>query len=340
MFGRWLALVLQIALASPAAAQAPAAAPELKLSTALGPAYAQGKAGEIWAQLIRERSAGRLPVRHFPGATLIQRDAAREFGALRDGGVDLAVGSTLAWAAQVPQLNLPALPWLIPNDTQLDALLDGEVGSRLATSVEAAGVVALAWAANGFTALATRGPIRKPADLQGLKLRVQDASLALDLIAGLGAQGSTMAAAQARAAFAQGALDGTETSIPAYTASRLDAAGLTHLLLWDARADVLVFAVNRRRWDGWSESDRALVRQAAQDAAREAGAVARRAADADAMAVLARQGVNVTRLTPAGKDAFRAAARTVFERWAGAVGWDLVRAADPAVEEPKLAPKQ
>jgi TRAP-type C4-dicarboxylate transport system substrate-binding protein len=340
VFGRWPAVVLLIALALPAAAQAPAAAPELKLSTALGPAYAQGKAGEIWAQLVRERSAGRLPVKHFPGATLTQRDAAREFGALRDGGVDLAVGSTLAWAAQVPQLNLPGLPWLIPNDALLDALLNGEGGTRLAASVEAAGAVVLAWAANGFTALATRGPVRKPADLQGLKIRVQEATLALDLLAVLGAQGTTMAAAEARAALAQGGLDGQETSIPAYAASRLDTAGLTHLLLWDARADVLVFAVNRKRWDGWNESDRALVRQAAQDAARDAAAVARRAGDADALAVLARQGVKVTRLTPAGKDAFRAAAQPVFERWAGAVGWDLVRAADPAIEEPKAAPKQ
>ena len=73
-----------LALILPAAAQAPqqATATEWKLSTALGPSYPQGRGGVIWARLIRERSGGRLNVTVFPGATLTQRDAAREFGAL------------------------------------------------------------------------------------------------------------------------------------------------------------------------------------------------------------------------------------------------------------------
>src|SRR6266567_3129021 len=60
----------------------PAWTRELKLSTALGSAYPLGKAGELWASLIRDRSGGRLAVKHFPGAMLARRDPAREFGAL------------------------------------------------------------------------------------------------------------------------------------------------------------------------------------------------------------------------------------------------------------------
>ena len=299
--GRGLALMLCLALVSNVAAQTGAPPTELKLSTALGPAYAQGKAGEVWAQLIRDRSAGRLAAKHFPGAALIQRDAVREFAALRDGGIDLAVGSTLVWSAQVPELNLLALPWLFPSETAFETLLGGEVGRRLAAPLAAAGVVPLAWVANDFTALATRVAVRKPADLAGLKIRVQSSPLALELLAALGAQSMSMGAVEARAAFASGGLDGQEISIPAYAAARLDTAGLTHVLLWDARADALIFAVNRARWETWSESDRTLVRQAAQDAAHEAAALARRAGDAATLATLARQGVNITRLTPAGK---------------------------------------
>src|SRR4029077_2436058 len=106
-----------------------------------------------------------------------------------------------------------------------------------------------------------------------------------------------------------GALDGQETTLAAYDASRLDMAGLTHVLLWEARADALVFAVNRKRWESWSEDDRALVRLAAQDAAREAAAFARHTSNMDALAALARRGVSITRLTPAGKDAFRLASQ-------------------------------
>jgi TRAP-type transport system periplasmic protein len=324
----------------PAQAQNAASPPELKLSTALGPAYAQGKAGEIWAALIRDRSAGRLGAKHFPGAALVQRDPVREFAAVRDGRIELAVGSTLVWSAQVPELNLFSLPWLVPDDAALQALLAGDVGRRLSARLDALDVVALAWMANGFSALATRSAVRKPADAVGLNIRVQSSPLATDLFVALGAQPSAMNAADARAAFTSGALDGQEVGVAAYAASRLDTAGLTHLLLWDARADALVFVVNRTRWDAWSEADRTLVRQAAEDAARETAAFARRAVDSAALAALARQGVNITRLTPAGKEAFRVAAHPVFERWAAVAGADLVRAAETAVAEAPASPKQ
>ena len=310
------------------------------MSTALGPAYAQGKAGEVWATLIRDRSAGRLAARHYPGAVLTQRDAVREFAALRDGSIDLAVGSTLVWSAQVPALNLLALPWLVPNDTALEALLAGDVGRHLTSSLEGAGVVPLASVANGFTALATRVVVRKPADVAGLKIRVPGSPLAIDMLAALDAQSTSMSAVDARVALGNGMLDGQETSIAAFAASRLDTAGLTHLLLWEARADALIFAVNRARWDAWSESDRALVRQAAQDAAREAVAMVRRAGDAATLATLARQGVSITRLTPAGKGAFRAAVQPVFERWAAVAGWELVRAAETGGADADATRKQ
>jgi TRAP-type transport system periplasmic protein len=333
-------LAFVVAFVLPAKAQNTAPPTELKLSTALGPAYVQGRAGEVWAAHIRDRSAGRMAAKHFPGAALIQRDPVREFAALRDGRIDLAVGSTLVWSAQVPELNLLSLPWLVADDAALQGLLAGEVGWRLSARLEALDVVPLAWMANGFSALATRAIVRKPADVAGLKIRVQSSPLAIDLLAALGAQPSTMDAVSARAAFASGALDGQEVSIAAYAASRLDTAGLTHLLLWDARADALVFVVNRARWDAWSETDRALVRQSAQDAAREAGAFARRAGDAGTLAALARQGVNITRLTPAGKEAFRAATHPVFERWAAVVGSELVGAAETAIAESAAGRKQ
>src|SRR5450755_4398854 len=159
----------------------------LKLSTAQGPAYPLGKAGEIWAALIRERSGGRLTVTYYPGATLSSRDPAREFGALRAGSVDLAVGSTLAWSAQVPQLNVLALPWLVPDEPALESLIDGDTRKRLSAILETDGVIAVAWAANGFIELASKAPVHAPADLAGLKVRAPASPLIEETLAALGA---------------------------------------------------------------------------------------------------------------------------------------------------------
>ena len=331
-----IAAGLGLALTLPVAGQAPPpAAIEWKLSTALGPTYPEGKAGAIWAALIGERSDGRLKAILFPGATLAQRDPAREFLALRDGGIDLAVGSAAAWAMQVKELNLIALPWLVPDADALDALLQSAVAQRLAESVQAAGVVPLAWASAGFSELATLRAIHAPPDLNGLRLRVAASPLFLDTLVALGARPASLSTEDARAAQRSGALDGEITSVAAYRIARTYTLGLTHLLVWGAHADALLFAVNRKLWDGLSDADRELIRQAARDAAVQATALARTQADAAALAELAGQGATITRLTPAGKEPFREACHAAYERWAALIGQDLVHAAEAVVAAPR-----
>jgi TRAP-type transport system periplasmic protein len=329
IFASTLLLFAATALVTVTGAQerASATAAPLKLSTARGPAYPLGKAGEVWGTLIRERSGERIAVTHYPGATLSGRDPSREFGALRDRATDLAVGSTLMWSVQVAQLNVLALPWLVNGADEMQALLDGNLGKSLGAALESRGVVAVAWAENGFIELASTMPVHKPADLTGLRLRAQGSPLIEDTLAALGARASAMSAVDARKMLERGELDGEETSIAAYSAARLYAGPLSHLLLWQAHADVMVFAVNQALWNSWSEADRALVRDAAGEAARQARSMAQRLTGEAALAKLGAQAAVVNRLTPAGKDAFREATRAVYDRWTPIIGADLVDAA-------------
>lgn len=308
---------------------------EFKLSTALGPAYPLGKAGEIWAARIRERSGGRIAATHVPGAVLSQRDPTRELPALRDGGIELAVGSAQVWSQQIPGLNLFTLPWLARNDTALDALVgDPAVRQLLTQRLERAGVVAVEWADNGFLELATRIAVHKPADLDRVRIRAVHAPVIEDTLAALHALPTAMSAAEARAASASGMLDGQLTSVAAYAATRGYADGFVHLLLWNAHADALVFAVNQGVWTALTESEREVVREAAKDAARRASEMRRELTGDSALAVVATQGAKVNRLTPAGKAAFRQSTEAVYDKWSAAIGIDLVRAAEAAVAVP------
>src|SRR5215471_3517175 len=160
------ALLVALAFcASGVMAQAADKAKELKLSVAVGPAYAMGKAADRWAKAIDDKSGGAFAVKLSPGAVLTQGDPQREFAALRDGGADLAVGSSLFWSGQVTELGVVGLPWLVPDDKDLIALTTGSIADRLTTAVERAGVVPLALAPLGHRELATRadGP-RTPAE--------------------------------------------------------------------------------------------------------------------------------------------------------------------------------
>ena len=303
-----------------------------KLSTAVGPAFALGKAGQRWAKLIAEKSDGKLAVQLFPGAALAQRDPAREFLALRDGAADLAVGSTLFWAPQVNELTLIGLPWLAPDGRALDALVAGTVKDRLDAAIERAGGVPLALAALGHRALATTAKdVRTPEDLGGLEVRVTSTPLLFDLFMGLGAHPRAMAFADAETAFRAGTLNAQEGTPAPFAAARLDALGVRHVLLWGAVAEAAVFAVNRTVWDGFSDEQRGFVSDAAQQAARELPALVQAENDA-ALADLRKRGIVVTRLTATGQGAFAAAARGVYDKWAAVAGEDLVRAAEAAVK--------
>jgi TRAP-type C4-dicarboxylate transport system substrate-binding protein len=329
-----LAAVLLIALAALGTAPSvPAQAPprEWKLSTAVGPAFALGKAGARWATLIGEKSAGSLAVKLHPGATLAQRDPAREFAALRDGGAELAVGSTLQWAAAVPELGVVGLPWLASGAPQLAALAAEPFAGRLAAAMERAGVVALAFAPMGHRALATVGKaVREPADVAGLAVRVPALPAVAALYAALGASPQVLEFAAAQAAFKSGALGAQDGSAGSFVAARLEAAGFRHVADWQAIGEVGVFAVNAKVWSAWTDAERALVRAAAIEAAGSLATLARDES-VQGLAELRQRGMAVTRLTLEGRAAFAAASRAAYDRAATAAGEELVRAAEAAV---------
>ena len=142
-------------------AQAADYKPEYRLSTVLGPAFTWGKAGERWADLVKQKTEGRINVKLYPGTSLVGGDQTREFSAIRQGVIDLAIGSSINWSPQVKQLNLFALPFLTPDAKGLDALIKGEVGKDISTILEKQGVVPLAFGENGFREISRPPPISR-----------------------------------------------------------------------------------------------------------------------------------------------------------------------------------
>jgi TRAP-type transport system periplasmic protein len=326
--------VLAVLVAATMAARAADAPPppELKLSVAVGPAYALGEAADRWAKAIAARSAGRLQVKVFAGATLAQRDPAREFAALKAGAADLAVGTTLYWSGEVKELGAVSLPWLAVGRARLGALSRDPVAAALAAALTRAGVVPLAFAPLGHHALATTDrAVEVPADLAGRRVRVVGPPEIAEFYTALGALPQTTTFAAAEAAFAAGTLDAQDGTVAAFAATHAYSVGLKRVLLWDAIAEVAVFAVNRARWDAWSETDRERVRTSARDVAGELAGIAQDGEEA-ALKDLRRGGMSIARLTPAGRAAFSTATRGLYDRWTANVGPDLVHAAEVAVE--------
>lgn len=308
---------------------------EYRMSLVLGPAFPWGKGGQIWAELVKERTQGRINIKLYPGVSLIQGDQTREFSALRQGVIDMAVGSTINWSPQVKQLNLFSMPFLMPDYAAIDALTQGPVGKQIFTTLDKAGVVPLAWGENGYRELSnSKRAVRSPADLKGLKIRVVGSPLFLDTFTALGANPTQMSWADAQPAFASGAVDGQENPLSIFTAAKLHNVSQKHVTLWGYVADPLIFVVNKEIWASWTPADQAIVRQAALDAGKQEIALARKGlveADQPLLKDITNLGVTITQLSPAERDAFVKATRPVYDKWKNTVGVDLVKTAEASI---------
>ena len=323
------------ALAFTVAAPAQTYKSEYKMSLVLGPAYPWGKGGDIWASLVRERTQGRINIKLYPGVSLIQGDQTREFSAIRQGVIDLAVGSTINWSPQVKELNLFSLPFLFPDYAAMDALTQGDVGKDIFRIIEKAGVMPLAWGENGYREISnSKLPIKKPEDLKGLKIRVVGSPLFLDTFTALGANPTQMSWADAQPALATGAVDGQENPMAIYTAAKLHTMAQKYVTMWGYVSDPLIFVVNKDIWASWTDADRAIVKQAAVDAGKMEIMIARKGlaeADRPLLKEIASHGVTVTQLSPQEREAFVKATRPVYDKWKTQIGAPLVNAAEKSI---------
>jgi tripartite ATP-independent transporter DctP family solute receptor len=320
--------------AAPAFAQTKYAA-EYRLSTVVGTAFPWGKAGERWGDMVRQKTDGRINIKMYPGASLVAGDQTREFSAIRQGVIDLAIGSTINWSPQVRQLNIFSLPFLMPDYAAIDALTQGEVGKELFAIIEKAGVVPLAWGENGFREVTnSKRELRRPEDFKGLKFRVVGSPLFLDTFNALGANPTQMSWADAQPALASGAVDGQENPLTIFTAAKLQNVGQKNVTLWGYVADPLIFVVNRQVWESWTPQDRTIVREAAIEAGRYCIQLARdgmTGADPAVPKQIEGFGVKVVRLTDQERGAFKKATQPVYDKWARQIGPELVKKAEASV---------
>ena len=308
---------------------------EYRVSTVVPAPFPWGIAANKWAELTAERSDGRINLKIYPGVQLVQGDQTREFTAMRQGVIDMAVGSTINWSPQIVELNLFSLPFLMPDYAALDALTQGPVGERIFEIVQEKGAVPLAWAENGFREVTnSKTAIRTPADMAGLKLRVVGSPIFSDMFSALGANPTQMSWADAQPALTTGAVDGQENPLTIYSVLNMHELGQSNVTLWHYVADPLIFAVNQQVWDSFTPEDQEILRQAAIDAGAHGIEVARKGltdGDQSLIKEIEGHGVNVVTLTPEERQAFVDATRPVYDAWKVKIGADLVDMAEQSI---------
>ncbi|MFM2398262.1 MAG: hypothetical protein RL341_419 [Pseudomonadota bacterium] len=289
---------------------------EYKMSTVVPPAFAWGKGGEIFATLVRERTAGRINIKQYPGASRVQGQQDREFSAMRQGTIDVLCGAPINWSGTVRDFGMFTLPFLMPDHKAYDEVVNSEFMSKdYFEIVRRSGAEPLAVGETGYRQLSnSKRPLLKPDDLKGLKIRVVGSPMYGEIMSGMGGNPTFMSWADAQPALASGAVDGQENPLEVFLAAKVHTLGQKYVTKWNYSNDILLFAIANPIWQSWTPADQKIVREAAQDAAKQQTALVRKlfAEDVERVRGL---GVEVHVPTPAEMQQWQIACRRVYARW-------------------------
>jgi tripartite ATP-independent transporter DctP family solute receptor len=252
-------------LAAAIAFAAPSAGQEVRLRLAeLHPSdHPTAKADYEFARLTRERSGGRIQISVYADSVLGQELEVLE--QLKFGSIDIARVSLAAVSSYVPRLDALQMPYLYRDEDQMWRVLKGGIGKELLASVGQAGFVGLGWfeagARNFYNA---RKEVRRPSDLAGLRIRVQEGGITDDIVAAYGAESVALAFGESYGAILRGSVDGAENNIPTYYSSRHYQIAKYYTLTEHARIPEIVVG-SALSFSELTVADRELIAKAAMD---------------------------------------------------------------------------
>jgi len=289
---------------------------EYKMSTVVPPAFAWGRGGEIFLTLVKERTNGRIVIKQYPGASLVQGQQDREFSAMRQGVIDVLCGAPINWTSTVPQLGIFTLPFLMPDHKAWDAVMaDAPLMKDYFELVRKAGAEPLAVGETGYRQISnSKRAVIRPDDMKGLKIRVVGSPMYGDIMTSMGANPTFMSFADAQPALASGAIDGQENPLEVFLAAKIQTLGQKFVIKWNYSNDILLFAIAAPVWASWTPADQKIVREAAVDAAKQQTALVRKLFAED-VAKVGALGVAVHVPSAPEMEAWQIAARRPYARY-------------------------
>lgn len=333
-----LSILLFLALVLSTSVSAATYKPEYKLSLVIGPQTPWGQAAQKFADLVKERTGGKINIKCYFAGQLFAGMQTNEFLITRQGIADFAVGSTINWSPTIKELNLFSLPFFFPDYKHLDAVEAGEPGKRIYKIIEEKGVLGLGWGENGYRELTnSKHPVRKPEDLNGLKVRVVGSPIFIDTFRALGGNPVSINWSECLTALQQGTVDGQENPVVSIIIPYKLWEMNKNITIWHYTIDPLILGVSKLTWDSFDPKDREIIAQAAQEAMAWNKKEARKGLEGstEAVDILKSKGMEVVIFTPKDMETFKVKTKSVYDKWIKEIGPDLVDAAEKIVKRIK-----
>ena len=255
---------LAFTVALPASAQT-----VLKAADVHPAGYPNVVAIESLGKKLEAATNGKYKLQMFPGGVLGGEKEMIE--QTQVGAINILRTSLGPLGPVVPDVNVFNMPFVFRNEAHMRAVIDGPIGQEILDKITASPVkmVALGWMDGGSRSLYTKKPVKTPADLKGMKVRMMGNPLFVDTMNAMGGNGISMGYGEVFSALQTGVIDGAENNPPSmftsnhYTTGTKYYAQTNHLIIPE------IFVMSKVTWDKMTPAEQTMVKKFSQEAQLE-----------------------------------------------------------------------
>jgi len=212
------------------------------------------------------KSNGTLKVKIFPDGQLGSEREVLEL--LQIGSVGAAKVSAATLSNFVPEYHILGIPYLFRDKTHQFNVLEGPIGKSILEKGSKYWLRGLCYYDAGSRSFYTSNKaIRTPEDLKGLKIRVMNNQMAINMVNSMGGAATPLAYGELYTAIQQGVVDGAENNPPSFVSSNHYEISKYYTL--DEHSSIPdVLLIGTKYWNKLSEEERKWVQQAADESAQ------------------------------------------------------------------------
>ena len=236
----------------------------LKLAHAAPESDLQQDMSLFFKKEVEARTNGDIKINIYPQGQL--GSDKQMIDGSRSGIVDFTMVGLNNYNGLMPQSAAFTLPFMFPNREAAYKVLDGAPGQEVLNNMEKFGLKGFGYPENGYRNMTNNEkPIRVPADVKGLQMRVNGSKALNDMFNELGANPQQLPVAELYTALETGVVDSQDHPI-SVTLSFKFYEVQKYLSLTQHAYSPLVFSMNLKKFNKLSDEEQKIVTEVAAEA--------------------------------------------------------------------------
>ena len=220
--------------------------------------------GEKFGELLKAKTNGAMDVKVYAESSLGNAQSA--ISGTRAGTIDVVISGSSNYTGILPLLGVFDIPFMFKDTAHAYRVLDGKIGQEIMEKLRDSGLKGLAYWDTGWRELTnSRGPVRTPADVKGLKVRTNGSPAHNETWKLLGANPVPMPIGELYAALEMKTVDSQEQSLGLLYSGKFYEVQ-KYLSMTNHAYSALLVAMNKQKFDALSPAHQKAVIEAALEA--------------------------------------------------------------------------